>query len=242
MGIMRQSVSCDKCQGRGNTIPYKMICTQCKGKKTQNTSKVITVDIEKGSKNGKQIRFKGEADEEPGCQTGDVVFIINEEKHKSFQRDGDNLIINKEVPLVNALTGFSFELEHLDGRKIFISTPENFIIEPESVLEVPDLGMPIHNYPFEFGSLYVKFEVQFPTSLNATQQTQLKTTLAKNLIVATPSEEGIDKVFLEPVNQERNRARQQQQHRHHHGAAYSSDDDDEGFHRGGPQGVQCSQQ
>jgi len=209
-----------------------------KEKKTQNTSKVINVDIEKGSKNGKQIRFKGEADEEPGCQTGDVVFIINEEKHKIFQRDGDNLIITKKIPLVNALTGFSFEIEHLDGRKIYISTPSDTVIEPDMVLEVADLGMPIHNYPFEFGSLFVKFEVTFPSSLSQVQKETLKTSLP-SLIVAPEIQEGAEKVLLEPVNHERSRTKQ---NHHRGGAAYSSDEEEEGNFGSGAQGVKCSQQ
>jgi len=213
------------------------LANHAKEKKTQNTSKVINVDIEKGSKNGKQIRFKGEADEEPGCQTGDVVFIINEEKHKFFQRDGDNLVVTKKIPLVNALTGYSFEIEHLDGRKIFISTPENIVIEPEMVLEVAELGMPIHNYPFEFGSLFVKFEITFPKSLSQLQKDSLKTDLPA-LIIATEPQEGVDKVLLEPVNHERSRTRQSN---HRGGAAYSSDEEEEGNFRGA-QGVQCPQQ
>jgi hypothetical protein len=51
-------------------------------------------------------------------------------------RDGDNLIIHRSVPLANALTGFSFELTHLDGKKINIATPQGMVIQPDMVLEV----------------------------------------------------------------------------------------------------------
>lgn len=237
MGIMRQMVTCDQCGGRGITIPKAKICTTCRGGKTVKASKVISVEIEKGSKHGKQIRFAGESDEEPGCQTGDLIFILQELKHEFFQRDGENLIIQKSVPLVNALTGFSFELTHLDGKKVLVSTPNGMIIQPDMMLEVVDLGMPIYNYPFEFGSLYVKFSVVFPTTLTKENVDNLKLCLP-NLLPFPVVEDDVTKVNLQPVDQQRAHQRQYQR-RDTQNNNYSSDEDDHG-HRGG--GVQCAQQ
>jgi len=236
MGIMRQMVHCDHCQGKGINIPRNKICQTCRGQKTTKTSKVVTVEIEKGAKHGKQIRFAGESDEEPGYQTGDLIFILQELKHDFFQRDGENLIIQKSVPLVNALTGFSFELTHLDGKKILVTTTPGMIIQPDSVLEVVDQGMPVHNYPFEHGSLYVKFSVVFPIQLLPQQIEQLKVSLP-DLIPVPNVVEDTAKVSLQPVDKHRSQQRSQQRDR----AAYSSDEEDEG--RGhGRQNVQCAQQ
>jgi len=236
MGIMRQMISCDQCSGRGERIPKNKICQTCRGQKTTKTSKVVTVEIERGSKHGKQIKFAGESDEEPGYQTGDLIFILQELKHDFFQRDGDNLIIQKSIPLVNALTGYSFELQHLDGRKILIETTHGMIIQPDSVLEVVDQGMPIYNYPFEFGSLYVKFSIVFPSKLLPDQIEQLKIALPNRIPVPNSNPE-IVKAILQPIDNARS---QQSKQRSRDRNAYSSDEDDDMNHRGG--GVQCAQQ
>jgi DnaJ family protein A protein 2 len=238
MGVMRQMVYCDHCAGRGITIPKNKICGTCRGAKTTKTSKVVTVEIEKGAKHGKQIRFAGESDEEPGLQTGDLIFILQELKHETFQRDGENLIIQKSVSLVNALTGFSFELTHLDGKKILVETTPGMIIVPDSVLEVVDQGMPVFNYPFEFGSLFIKFSVIFPTQLLPQQIDQLRVSLPGLIPTPTINEDVIQKVPLQPVD----KSRSQQRSQHRDRATYSSDDEDEGHGHGRQSNVQCAQQ
>jgi len=57
MGMMRQMIHCQQCGGQGINIPKKFICQSCRGQKTVKTSKIVSVEIEKGSKHGKQIRF-----------------------------------------------------------------------------------------------------------------------------------------------------------------------------------------
>jgi len=235
IGVMRQMIHCDQCFGKGSGIPKNKICGACTGQKIIKSSRVITIDIEKGTKHGKQIRFRGEADEIPGHQTGDLIFTISEEKHVFFERDGDNLLIKKDIPLVNALTGFSFQLVHLDGKKLLVETPPGMIIEPDSVLEIPDQGMPIQTYSVENGSMYVKFNVIFPKKLETTQISQLLNTLPD--VIKPPKMTGEFSVAtLQPVDHNRQYRRQQTR------SAYDSSDEDERGHGGHGQGVQCAQQ
>jgi DnaJ family protein A protein 2 len=236
MGMMRQMIHCQQCGGQGINIPKKFICQSCKGQKTVKTSKIVSVEIEKGSKHGKQIRFAGESDEEPGCQTGDLIFILQEMKHEFFQRDGENLIMQQNIPLVNALTGYSFEVNHLDGKKILIHTPPGMIIQPDAVLEVIDQGMPIYSYPFEHGSLYVKFNVIFPTKIEPDQCDILKSALP-GLLVHPNSNADTTKALLQPIDKQRSHDRSQQYRERN---AYSSDEEEEHGQRGS--NVQCAQQ
>lgn len=164
-------VVCQACQGSGAIVH----CLECRGQKMTEEKKIIKVEIDKGMKVGKRITFFGESNQEPGCQTGDLIFVLQEKPHPVFKRDGINLMIEKDIPLVNALTGYSFELRHLDGRDIVISIPGGDIIKPNDIREAPELGMPIYTRPFQFGTLYIKFNVLFPNSLS---QTQLKAILS----------------------------------------------------------------
>ena len=59
-----------------------------------------------GMKDGQQIRFSGEGDQEPGSEPGDIVIVLDEKEHPQFRRRGTDLIMQKELTLVEALCGF----------------------------------------------------------------------------------------------------------------------------------------
>jgi hypothetical protein len=47
-----------------------------------------------------------------------------------FKRRGADLFVERKISLVEALCGFTLELEHLDGRKLHISTAPGEIVKP----------------------------------------------------------------------------------------------------------------
>lgn len=61
---------------------------------------------------------------------GDVLLIVIIEPHPVFKRVGADLFMKKEISLVEALTGFNFEISHLDGHKIKVASTHNEIISP----------------------------------------------------------------------------------------------------------------
>lgn len=46
--------------------------------------------------------------------------------------------------------------------------------QPGQVMRVEGEGMPVHNFPMEFGSLFVEFRVVLPASLAADKHDQVK--------------------------------------------------------------------
>jgi len=51
-------------------------CEKCKGEKVLEEINEVEVEIEKGWKEGEEIRFEGESDEGPDFEAGDVVVRI----------------------------------------------------------------------------------------------------------------------------------------------------------------------
>ena len=49
---------------------------------------MLEVHIDKGMTNGHKIPFRGYADEEPGVEPGDVIFVLREAEHDVFTRKG----------------------------------------------------------------------------------------------------------------------------------------------------------
>lgn len=95
-------------------------CKVCKGKKVCRNKKRLTCEIDKGSPSGEQFTLHGEGDCVPDVEPGDVIVVIKVKEHSVFKRKGADLLIEKEISLVEALTGVDFSITHLDGREIRI--------------------------------------------------------------------------------------------------------------------------
>jgi DnaJ family protein A protein 1 len=73
-------------------------------------------------KDRQQIRFVGEADEEPGKQPSDIVVVLEEQPHAVFKRSGIDLFMSMDIDLVDSLCGFQKTIETLDGRSLLITS------------------------------------------------------------------------------------------------------------------------
>lgn len=174
--ITQQVTTCPSCHGLGEQIDNADKCHKCRGKKVVEEKKTIDVHIEPGMEDGDRIPFIGCADESPGADTGDVIIVLKLMKNDCFVRKHDDLLIEKTITLSEALLGTTFVVNHLDGRKIVVSTPKNSVIVPDSVKVIEREGMPQRGNQFEKGKLFIKFKVIFPKSeeLNQSFIDQLK--------------------------------------------------------------------
>ena len=190
-GIIRQR----RVFGPGMIQEIQSPCNHCGGHgknyKFNNEKTTVDIDILPGSSSDTKIRCQGLGNEIPDAETGDVVFTLDIEKHKTFARKGDNLFLKLRISLLEALTGASFDITHLDGRIISIGTNKDSIIgvSGESCLGslpfrcIPKEGMPILHKNGEKGSLLIAFIIEFPPNgyFNMEQKEKLKEILPKRL-------------------------------------------------------------
>jgi len=76
------------------------------------------------------------------------------------------LLLEKEITLLEALTGVDFVLTQLDGKKIRVKNKLGEVIKPDDIKTVENHGMPFHKQTYKYGNLFIVFKVKFPTSLN----------------------------------------------------------------------------
>ncbi|RVE42739.1 hypothetical protein evm_012622 [Chilo suppressalis] len=224
---------CPSCHGQGETINEKDRCTKCKGKKVINETKILEVHIEKGMRENQKIFFRGEGDQQPDTQPGDVIIVLQQKTHDVFQRTGDDLVIKREISLTEALCGFEFVVKHLDGRDLLVRQAPGDIVKPGDLKGIQGEGMPQFKNPFEKGNLYVKFDVVFPENNFATedQLKQIESILPPRPAFVMPTGEEVEEVnLMEYTASEKGRGREE---------AYASDDD-EHMHAG--PGMQCAHQ
>lgn len=138
-------------------------CKKCKGNKVVNEKKVMEIFIEKGMRSGEKIPMKGEGDQQPGVETGDVILVLQQKPHAVFERNGADLSCKITIPLVEALCGFSKVLvTHLDGRGIHVEQLAGNVVKPGQVKKIVGEGMPHFKRPIDKGDLYITFQVEFP--------------------------------------------------------------------------------
>ncbi|XP_043933768.1 dnaJ homolog subfamily A member 4 isoform X2 [Protopterus annectens] len=162
-GMVQQiQTMCSDCHGQGERINPKYRCRNCNGNKTVREKKIIEVHIDKGMKDGQKITFHGEGDQEPGLEPGDVIIVLDQKDHDTFQRRGDDLMTKMDIQLVEALCGFRRTLQTLDKRTLLITSKAGEVIKHGALKCVLNEGMPIYRDPFEKGRLVIQFFVIFP--------------------------------------------------------------------------------
>ncbi|KAJ3657192.1 hypothetical protein Zmor_016211 [Zophobas morio] len=234
-GMAQQIQSeCTDCLGDGILIKEKDRCTTCRGKKVCNETKILEVHIDKGMKDGQKIFFRGEGDQQPDIEPGDVIIILQEKRHEVYQRSGDDLLLTRTISLTEALCGFNFVLKQLDGRDLLVKHPPGEVVKPGDLKAVMGEGMPLYKNPFEKGNLYITFEITFPENNFADEEALrgLEGMLPPRPAFVLPEGDNVEEVELHQFDAASDKGA--------HGSreAYASDDED---HMHGP-GIQCAHQ
>ena len=131
----------------------------------------IYVKINKGVDSGEIIIIEGKGNILNERLKGDIKLFINVENITNIKRDGLNLKINKEITLKDSLTGFKFDIKHLNGKTYTINNDPGNIIPSNYIKEIGNLGMEREGIT---GKLIIKFSVIFPEKLTEEQIIKLK--------------------------------------------------------------------
>ena len=77
--------------------------------------------------------------------------------------------MEKEITLLESLTGVDFVVDFLDGSKFRVQSEKGQVIKPDSLMTIEEKGLPFHKNPYKFGNLFILFKVKFPKTLNDKQ-------------------------------------------------------------------------
>ncbi|XP_004499435.1 uncharacterized protein [Cicer arietinum] len=144
--------------------------------KSRNVEEIVTIDVKPGWKKGTKVTFPEKGNQEHGVIPADVIFVIDEKPHALYRRDGNDLVINQEITLVEALTGKTLELTTLDGRNLMV--PLTDIVTPGAEIVVPDEGMPISKERGRKGNMKIKLDIKYPSRLTPQQKSDLRRVLS----------------------------------------------------------------
>jgi len=231
-GMVQQlQQTCPGCKGEGEIVKDKDKCQKCIGSKIIQEKKLLEVFIDKGMRHAQKVVFTGEGDQSPDIVPGDIVVVLQQKEHDRFKRDGDDLLMEHTLTLVEALTGFEFFIPHLDGRVLRVKSAPGEIVNPGDIKCIFNEGMPIYKTPYEKGRIIIQFTIQFPKTISADAAKLLEKALSKPKSKGPPEGEleDVELVKFEPT---------ERRTRHEHHEAYEEDDEDH-HHQAG---VSCAQQ
>ncbi|KAI3672790.1 hypothetical protein L6452_38890 [Arctium lappa] len=131
---------------------------------------VLTIKVKPGWKKGTKVTFEGMGNETPGACAADITFVVDEKRHPLFKRNGDDLEVAVELPLVDALTGCTLTVPFLDGEQSCLLIED--VITPGYRKTIAGQGMTLPTEEAKRGNLNIKFSVQFPQQLTEEQRTE----------------------------------------------------------------------
>jgi DnaJ homolog subfamily B member 4 len=137
---------------------------------------IIKIKIEKGYKEGTKITFKGKGNQLYNMLPGSICFVIKEIKHNLYTRNQDDLIVEKEITLKEALVDYLIELPFLDKTVIREKINDNLVIHPNYKHLIKGRGMP-NSKKKKYGNLYINFKIIFPKKLSLYQKKLIKSIL-----------------------------------------------------------------
>jgi molecular chaperone DnaJ len=115
LGQMQTVTTCPTCNGEGIIITAK--CGSCKGEGRVYGEETISIDIPAGVQEGMQLSMSGKGNAgERGGRAGDLLIIIEEEKHPDLHRDGLNVAYDLHISFPDAVFGTQVEVPTIDGR------------------------------------------------------------------------------------------------------------------------------
>jgi DnaJ family protein A protein 2 len=177
---------CTTCGGRGMRVAVQMVgpgvfqqhaspCNDCGGKghrlrgedAMRTVEEEVVIDIPRGSREGERFIIRGKTDESPGQPAGDLVFVLKYKKHPIFtvEENGD-LGFELRVNLLEALTGFTRLVRHLDGTVLKVGK-EGVVVKPGEVFTIAGEGLK------PGANMHARVVIEFPTSISAEDEKSL---------------------------------------------------------------------
>jgi DnaJ family protein B protein 4 len=130
----------------------------------------LYVNIPTGMDDGEYIILTGYGNKVNEQVKGDIKLGIQLINNTDFKRHGLDIVYKKVISLKDALCGFTFDIDHLNGKTLTLNNFNRTIIKPDFKKMVNGMGMVRDN---NVGNLCIEFEVLFPDTLTEEQVVKL---------------------------------------------------------------------
>ena len=168
LGSFVNVATCPRCEGEGEVVSTP--CAICKGQKRVQITKKLSVSVPAGIDDGMQIRLAGEGEAGlRGGPNGNLYVVVSVKKHAIFQREGNDLLIDLPINIVQAALGDEIDIPTLNGSVTF-SIPSG--TQHGHSFRIKDAGVPFLRRNGR-GDLVATIHIVVPKKLTGPQKALL---------------------------------------------------------------------
>ena len=183
LGQMQTVTTCPICNGEGTQITSK--CGSCKGEGRVYGEETLNLDIPAGVQDGMQLSMSGKGNAgERGGYPGDLLLLIEEEKHPELTRNDLDVIYRLNISFPDTVLGTQVEVPTIDG-KAKIKVPSG--THSGKIFRLKGKGFPAFQ-SYEKGDQLVEVNVWSPQNLTNEEKEMLEK--LKNSPNFQPSQQG----------------------------------------------------
>jgi molecular chaperone DnaJ len=112
-GNIQQAAICPTCKGTGK-VPEK-VCSVCHGKGTERRTQNVQLKVPAGIDDGATIRLSERGEAIANGSKGDLYVHVRVKAHKRFTREGDLILSEEHIDMVQAALGTEIDVDTVDG-------------------------------------------------------------------------------------------------------------------------------
>lgn len=169
LGQMQTTSTCPTCNGSGTQITSK--CNSCHGEGTVRGEETITINIPAGVSDGMQLSMSGKGNAAPnGGIPGDLIILIEEIPHETLKREGNNVVYDLHLSIIDAALGFSAEVPTIDGKAKIKIEPGT---QSGKLLRLKGKGIPEVN-SYHRGDQIIHVNIWTPKALSSEERSMLE--------------------------------------------------------------------
>lgn len=166
-GQIRQATTCPDCSGSGQQVHTK--CNDCRGDGTILKEETIDIQIPAGVSNGMQLTMSGYGSFIRNGIAGDLHIIVEEITDNSFKREGNNIIVDKKISVIDAIIGANLKVNTPHGEIPISIEPGT---EHGKVIRISGRGIP--DIQLGMGDLFIRISVKIPKNIELDEQHTLE--------------------------------------------------------------------
>ena len=162
-GFMQTITTCHHCGGKGSVMINP--CKKCGGRGIIDSVNNVEIPIPKGAVNGMRLSANGfgNAPDNMVGEYGDLfVNIVENNEDGKFIREGNDLYIDIDVPVIDAILGTTVTVDTINGKKLSAKIKGG--TEDGFLLRFKGYGMPKYGTS-EYGDMYGEVNVKLPKKL-----------------------------------------------------------------------------
>jgi molecular chaperone DnaJ len=168
-GLFALSQPCPRCRGNGTVIEQP--CKNCKGSGRERRRKTYTVKIKPGVKDSTRIRLKGKGEAGAnGGPAGDLIVLVHVASSSTYERRGDDLIVNTPVSYATAVLGGSVDVPTPEGM-VSLKIPSGS--EDGKLIRIKGRGAPRLTGSGK-GDVLARIRIQVPKRVNKKERELLE--------------------------------------------------------------------